>query len=234
MENFEILSPVGDLKTFYTAIKSGCNAVYFGLPKFNARMRAENISLENLPEIIRYAHLKNVKCYMTLNTLLTNKEIAEAVELVGNCLNAGVDAFIVQDMGLVYALKNAYPGINLHASTQMGVHNVRGAKVLKNLGFSRIVLSRECTLEDIKDIKNNVDIELEVFVHGAMCVAFSGNCYLSSIKCSASGNRGECKQLCRLPYTLTDGVHSQNGYTLSIRDNCMLDYMKDLMDIGVT
>lgn len=234
MRKHEVLSPVGDLKTFYTAIKSGCDAVYFGLPKFNARMRAENISLDNLPEIVKYAHLKSVKCYITLNTLLTTKEILEAVELVGKCLDAGVDAFIVQDMGLVYALKSAYPTINLHGSTQMGVHNARGARTLKNLGFSRVVLSRECTLEDIREIKNNVDIELEVFVQGAMCVAFSGNCYLSSVKCSASGNRGECKQLCRLPYTLEDNSKKIQGYTLSIRDNCMIDHLAELMDIGVT
>lgn len=229
----EILSPVGDKNTFYTAIKSGCDAVYFGLPKFNARLRAENISMDNLPELIEYAHLKGVKCYTTLNTLLSDREITEAVELVGECLKAGVDAFIVQDWGLIYALKSVYPDINLHGSTQMGIHNVHGARVAKSLGLSRIVLSRECTLEDIREIKENVDIELEVFVQGAMCVAFSGNCYMSSIKHGASGNRGECKQLCRLNYTLSDGDKRVFGYPLSIRDNCMLDYLKELVDLGV-
>ena len=114
MENYEVLSPVGDLKTFYTAIKSGANAVYFGLPKFNARMRAENINLDNLEEVVNFAHLKGVKCYITLNTILTNKEILEAIELVGNCLKYGVDAFIVQDLGLATALKTTFPNIVLH------------------------------------------------------------------------------------------------------------------------
>ena len=233
MEKYEILSPAGDLKNFYTAIKSGADAVYFGLPKFNARMRAENITLENLSEVISFAHLKGVKCYLTLNTILTNKEIHEACDMVKKCLECGVDAFIIQDLGLASALKKAFPDIVLHASTQMGVHNVRGARVLKNLGFSRVVLSRECTIEDIIDIKNNVDIELEVFIQGAMCVGFSGNCYLSSIKCNFSGNRGECKQLCRLPYILTDNNKTTKGYAMSIRDNCMLEHISKLMEIGV-
>lgn len=229
----EVLSPVGDKEGFYTAIKSGCDAVYFGLPKFNARLRAENISLDNLQELVSFAHLKGVKCYMTLNTILTDKEIAEGVDLVGKCLGFGVDAFIVQDLGLIYALKSVYPDIVLHGSTQMGIHNVRGARVAKSLGLSRIVLSRECTLSDIKEIKENVDIELEVFVQGAMCVAFSGNCYMSAIKHGASGNRGECKQLCRLNYTLSDNAKKVTGYPLSIRDNCMLDYLEDLISLGV-
>lgn len=230
----EILAPVGDKETFYRAIKSGCDAVYFGLPKFNARLRAENIDMESLPELISYAHLKGVKCYITMNTILTDKEIAECVEMAGKCLNCGVDAFIVQDLGLIFALKSVYPDIVLHGSTQMGVHNVNGAKMAKKLGLSRVVLSRECTLADIQEIKENVDIELEVFVQGAMCVAFSGNCYMSAIKYNASGNRGECKQLCRLNYTLSDGNKKVYGYPLSIRDNCMLDYLEDLVKIGVS
>ena len=229
----EILSPVGDREGFYTAIKSGCDAVYFGMPKFNARMRAENIDLNTLPELVKYAHLKGVKCYMTLNTILKDSEIREAVDLVGKCLGIGVDAFIVQDLGLIYALKSVYPDINLHGSTQMGIHNIRGAKMAKKLGLSRIVLSRECTIADIKAIKENVDIELEVFIQGAMCVAFSGNCYMSAIKHSASGNRGECKQLCRLNYSLSDGNKKIYGYPLSIRDNCMLDYLEELINLGV-
>ena len=236
MENrdfYEILSPVGDMETFYTAIKSGANAVYMGLPKFNARMRAENINLDNLSKLVSFAHLKNVQVYITLNTILKDSEIKEAIELVGICLSSGVDAFIVQDFGLVYALKSVYPDIVLHGSTQMGVHNVRGAKVAKELGLSRVVLSREVTLSDIEDIANNVDIELEVFIQGAMCVCFSGNCYISSIKHNASGNRGECKQLCRLPYTLTDGKNTKKGYMISPRDNSMIDYLDKLMELGV-
>ena len=233
MKEIEVLSPVGDIDGFYASIRSGCDAVYMGLPKFNARMRAENITLENLPNLVRFAHLKGVKVYITMNTLLSDKELNEAVELAGKCLDLGVDAFIVQDLGLILTLKKVYPHIVLHGSTQLGVHNVAGAKVAKELGLTRIVLSRECRIADIIEIKQNVDIEIEVFVQGANCICFSGNCYLSSIKCGASGNRGECKQLCRLPYILNNGECSLKGYTLSPRDNCMLPYLKDLIDAGV-
>lgn len=233
MKKIEILSPVGEKAGFFESIKSGADALYMGLPKFNARMKAENITLEDLQDLIKYAHLKNVKVYITMNTILKNSEVAEAVAMAGECMNAGVDAFIVQDLGLISQLKSAYPHIVLHGSTQMGVHNVWGAKVAKEVGLSRVVLSRECTISDIDSIAKNVDIELEVFVQGANCVCFSGNCYLSSIKCGASGNRGECKQLCRLPYTLGDGNNNVSGYTLSPRDNCLLDNLGDLIDIGV-
>lgn len=233
MEKIELLSPVGEVKNFYTAIKSGADAVYLGLPRFNARMRAENISLDNLPHLVSFAHLKNVKVYVVINILLSTNEFKEMIALIGECLKAKVDGFIVQDYGVIGILKEVYPDIVLHGSTQMGVHNIRGAKVAKRLGLSRVVLSREVTLKDIEEIANNVDIELEVFIQGAMCVAFSGNCYMSSIKCGASGNRGECKQLCRLPYTLTDNKNSLTGYAISPRDNCMLKYLDKLISLGV-
>ena len=229
----EILSPVGDLNTFYSAISAGADAVYLGLPKFNARIKAENISVDNLSDVVKYAHLHGVKVYLTLNTLVTTSEMTQVVSMVDQCVKAGVDAYIVQDLGIISVLKNLYPDIVLHGSTQMGIHNIRGAKVAKDMGLSRIVLSRECTLDDIIAIKNAVDIEIEVFVQGAMCVAFSGNCYMSAIKCGASGNRGECKQLCRLPYTLSSGTKSMNGYTISMRDNSMMPLLKELIDIGV-
>ena len=229
MEKYEVLAPVGGKSAFYTAIKAGADAVYMGLNKFNARMRADNISIEELSELVKYAHIKGVAVYITLNTLVDDKEMKEVVLLVGKCIESKVDAFIVQDYGIVGVLRRVYPGIVLHGSTQMGVHNRYGAMVAKELGLSRIVLSREVTIDDIKDIKDNVDIELEVFVQGAMCVAFSGNCYLSSLKHNASGNRGECKQLCRLPYR----INNKSGYFLSPRDNCMLDYISALCEIGV-
>lgn len=228
MKRLEVLSPAGDIATFKECIYAGCDAIYLGLPKFNARMRAENITLENLPNLIKFAHLKDVKVYITLNTILTDKEIKEAVDLCKEAWDMGVDAFIVQDLGLISEIKKNYPDIILHGSTQMGVHNIHGAQVAKDLGLSRVVLSRECTLADIRAIRENVDIELEVFVQGANCISFSGNCYLSSIKCGASGNRGECKQLCRLPYTLSDGQKSLSGYVLSPRENCMLEYIDEL------
>lgn len=233
MKSLEVLSPVGDINSFYTAIKAGADAVYMGVPKFNARMRAENILLENMAEIVKFAHLKGVKVYIVLNTLLSTSEVGQAVSVAGECLKAGVDAFIVQDLGLIYALKKVYPGIVLHGSTQLGVHNIKGASVAKKLGLSRVVLSREVTLKDIQEISKNVDIELEVFVQGANCICFSGNCYLSSLKCGASGNRGECKQLCRLPFKLGSKEKSLTGFTLSPRDNCMLGNLKNLIESGV-
>ncbi len=233
MEKYEVLSPAGDLECLKTAIRSGADAVYFGLNKFNARLKADNISLDNLEETVRYAHLKGVKTYVTINTLVSDSELKELVDMVGKCIEAGVDAYIVQDYGIIGTLRAVYPGIVLHGSTQLGVHNVRGARVAKSLGLSRVVLSREATLDDIREIKSQVDIELEVFVQGAMCVCFSGNCYLSSLKFGASGNRGLCKQLCRLTYTLSDGNKSKSGYTISPRDNCMVDYLANLCELGV-
>lgn len=233
MKRFEVLSPAGDIENFKVAIKSGADAVYFGLNKFNARLKADNISLDNLQELVDYAHIKGVKTYVTINTLVSGSELRELVSMVGSCLECGVDAFIVQDYGVISVLKSVYPDIVLHGSTQLGVHNVYGAKVAKSLGLSRVVLSREVTIEDIREIKKAVDIELEVFVQGAMCVCFSGNCYLSSLKFGASGNRGLCKQLCRLPYEMTNGKIKKTGYVLSPRDNCMLDYLQELCDIGV-
>lgn len=232
-EKIEVLSPVGDKDGFFASIRSGCDAVYMGLPKYNARMKAENIDLDNLSDLIRYAHLKGVKVYITMNTLLSNSELGDAVALVGKCYRLGVDAFIMQDLGLISECKKAYPDIVLHGSTQLGVHNVMGAKVAKRMGLERVVLSRECTLADIREIAESVDIELEVFVQGANCICFSGNCYLSSIKCGASGNRGECKQLCRLPYVLHCGKRSLEGFTLSPRDNCLLEDLADLASVGV-
>jgi len=238
MRNLEVLAPAGDKKSFMRAIQSGADAIYFGLNKFNARMRADNIDLESLGELVEYAHMKGVRLYLTINTLIEDKEMSELVDMVGKCILLGVDAFIVQDYGVICVLKTVYPNIVLHGSTQLGVHNVRGAKVAKSLGLSRVVLSREVSLEDIRKIAEAVDIELEVFVQGAMCVCFSGNCYLSSIKHGASGNKGLCKQLCRLPYTLSDKMingktNQKTGYMISPRDNCMIDYMDELINLGV-
>lgn len=229
----EVLSPAGDRESFYRAISSGADAIYMGAPKFNARMKASNFSLEEMGEAIRFAHLKGVRIYVTLNTLVSTGEMKDVVSIVGEMQNIGVDAFIVQDLGIVSTLKAVYPNIVLHGSTQMGVHNVRGARVAKDLGLSRVVLSREVTLDDIRAIKESVDIELEVFVQGALCVCFSGNCYLSSIKCSASGNRGECKQLCRLPYSAKFKGGEKSGYLLSPKDNCNAKYIHELIEMGV-
>ncbi len=233
--NLEVLAPVGDEEGVKVAINNGANAVYFGLPKFNARAKATNINLENLREIVKYCHLFNVKVYVTINTIVKQSEVTDFLSFVKSAVESKVDAFIVQDFGMAYLLKNTFKNINLHASTQMGVHNLWGAKILENMGFSRVVLSRETKLEDIIEIKKNTNLEIEYFVQGALCVAFSGNCYLSSLNNDKSGNRGECAQLCRLKYSAVSNDEQINqGYLLSTTDLCLMKNLKTLVDAGVT
>lgn len=236
MENkLELLAPVGDREMFTVAINNGADAVYLGLKNFNARMKADNFSNQDLREIVKFAHINNVKVYVTVNTIITDKEVETLIESVKHAVECKVDAFIVQDLGVSYILRNKFKNIVLHASTQMGVHNLEGAKQLEKMGFSRVVLSRETSLEDIKLIKNNTNLEIEYFVHGALCVAFSGNCYLSSMVKDKSGNRGECLQLCRLCYTAKENNKEINkGYLLSTRDLCYVSRIKELINAGVT
>lgn len=235
----ELLAPAGDIKSFDAAVNSGADAVYLGLGDFNARMKAENFSVDNIGEVVRRAHFYGVKVYVTINTILQNQEFKPLFELVNACIRAKVDAYLVQDLGVAYALKNAFPGIVLHASTQIGVHNLYGAKVAEKIGFKRVVLSRETKLEDIKAIRKHTNLEIEYFVQGALCVAFSGNCYMSSKEQGASGNRGFCKQLCRLPYVAgfeKNGKFERagEGYLLSARDLSLAENLKDLIDAGVS
>ncbi|MBQ3755006.1 MAG: U32 family peptidase [Clostridia bacterium] len=235
----ELLAPAGDIKSFDAAVNSGADAVYLGLGDFNARMKAENFSVDNIGEVVRRAHFYGVKVYVTINTILQNQEFKPLFELVNACIRAKVDAYLVQDLGVAYALKNAFPGIVLHASTQIGVHNLYGAKVAEKIGFKRVVLSRETKLEDIKAIRKHTNLEIEYFVQGALCVAFSGNCYMSSKEQGASGNRGLCKQLCRLPYVAgfeKNGKFERagEGYLLSARDLSLAENLKDLIDAGVS
>lgn len=229
----ELLAPAGDTEAFEVAIASGADAVYLGLDNFNARMKAQNFDCENIAEVVSYAHFYGVKVYVTINTILQNQEFSELISLVKAAVDAKVDAFLVQDLGVCKVLKETFDGIVLHASTQLGVHNLYGAKVAEKAGFSRVVLSRETKLEDIKAIKNNTTLEIEYFVQGALCVAFSGNCYLSSKEQNASGNRGLCKQMCRLPYRAEVNGKTCDGYLLSARDLCLYSSLKELTDAGV-
>lgn len=232
LNNLEVLSPAGNAEGFYAAINNGADAVYLGLSKFNARMKAENFSTDNIREFVKHAHTFGVKVYVTINTLFNDENIEDLIEMINEVIDAKIDAFIVQDLGVAYLLKNAFPGIVLHASTQMGIHNLCGAKIAEELGFSRVVLSREATLEDIKQIRQNTNLEIEYFVQGALCVAFSGNCYLSALENGMSGNEGKCLQLCRLPYT--NSKTGETNFALSTRDLCLLENLQDLIDAGVT
>lgn len=230
----EILAPVGTLENLKIAIAHGADAVYFSAGKFNARQKCQEINLNNLKECVEYAHLFNVKVYLTVNTLIKNDELEDLFETLKIAVNAKVDAFIIQDLAVYEIFRTHFKNVTLHASTQMGIHNLDGAKFIESLGFKRVVLSRETTLEDIKLIKKNTNLEIEYFVQGALCVAFSGNCYLSSLMNNASGNRGECLQLCRLKYSADiDGKIVKNGYLLSPKDLCLIDKIKQLKEAGV-
>ena len=172
----ELLSPAGDINSFYTAIYNGADAVYLGLKSFNARIKADNFTVDNIEKIVEFAHIYNVKVYVTINILIKDVEINEFLDTVRACVNANVDAYIIQDFGMANLLLEKFDNIVLHASTQMGIHNLSGAKALEEIGFKRVVLARETKLEDIKLIKQNTNLEIEYFAQGALCVAFSGNC----------------------------------------------------------
>lgn len=221
------------MTAFEVALMSGADAVYLGLDDFNARMKAQNFTSENIADVVKRAHFYGAKVYVTINTILQNKEFTRLISLVKSAVCAKVDAFLVQDLGMCKVLKDCFPDICLHASTQMGVHNLYGAQVAKELGVSRVVLSRETKLEDIKAIKENTDLEIEYFVQGALCIAFSGNCYLSSVEQGASGNRGLCKQMCRLSYKAKAGKDEDGGYLFSARDLCLAKSVNQLARAGV-
>lgn len=235
MKKPELLSPVGDFECLKAAVQNGADSVYLGASSFNARARATNFDEETLKTAITYAKLRNVKVNLTLNTLIKNEEFDDAVKLAVYAHNIGVDAIIIQDLGLATYLKKHHPEINLHASTQMTVHNLNGVKQLETAGFSRIVLARELNIEQIEYIKQNTSAEIEVFIHGALCISYSGQCLFSSIVGGRSGNRGLCAQPCRLPYDLIDSHKNKidSGYLLSPRDLCSLNFLPALIRAGV-
>ena len=192
----ELLSPVGDFECLKAAVQNGANAVYFGAKSFGARAFASNFDDSCLNEAINYAKLRNVKTNLTLNTLIKEDEFENALLLANKAYEYGIDAIIVQDIGLANKLIKEFPDIAIHASTQMTVHNLEGVNLLKNLGFKRVVLSRELSLDEIKYICNNSDLEIEVFIHGSLCISYSGQCLFSSMIGGRSGNRGKCAQTC--------------------------------------
>ena len=225
----ELLAPAGNPKALKAAIYSKADAVYLGLDNFNARINAENFTKENIRDYVKLCHLHDVKVYVTFNTIVKDDEFPEFEEAVQACVNAKVDAFIVTDLGTLSVFSKY--GVPLHASTQLGVHNLEGAKYVESLGFKRVILSRETLLEDIKNIKENTSLEIEYFVHGALCVSFSGGCLLSYYMTGTSGNRGLCKQPCRLLYK--SSLNEQEKYYLSPADQCLVENIEDLKKIGV-
>lgn len=230
----ELLAPVQNFDCLKAAVQNGADAIYLGSKEFNARSSAVNFSIEELESAIDYAHLRNVKVYLTLNTLVKNTELKDAVNLALKSYSFGIDGIIVQDLGLASYLTNHYPYIPLHASTQMTCHNLSGVKYLESLGFKRIVLARELSLSNLEYIKSNTSCELEVFAHGALCISYSGSCLYSSIIGGRSGNRGKCAQACRLPYKLLkNNTKIDEGYLLSPRDLSSLDILPQLINTGI-
>lgn len=227
----ELLSPAGNLESLKSAIHHGADAVYLGGVLFSARSQADNFDNDEIVEAIKYAHLFDVKIYVTVNTLIKENEFDKALSFIEMLYINNVDAIIIQDIGLASVIIKKYPLLNVHASTQMNVQTVEEAKFLKQIGFKRVILGRECPIEIIKRIKEEVDIEVEVFVHGALCMSYSGNCYMSSIIGKRSGNRGKCAQPCRLLYSLNDD--KKESYLLSTKDLMTLDYLSELLDLNI-
>ena len=231
----ELLSPVGDFECLKAAVQNGANAVYFGSNLFSARAFAKNFDKGKLEQAINYAKLRGVKTHLTLNTLIKDEEFEEAFNVAKTAYEFGIDAIIVQDLGLAINLIKSFPDLEIHASTQMTTSNLEGVKRLEQLGFKRVVLSRECSISEIEHICKNCDIEIEVFTHGALCISYSGQCLFSSMVGGRSGNRGMCAQPCRLPYSLlSEDKILDKGYLLSPRDLCSLENLPKLISAGVS
>lgn len=232
----ELLSPVGNFECLKAAVQNGADAVYFGASSFGARAFAENFDDVELNNAINYAKLRGVKTHLTLNTLIKENEFEDAYNLAKKAYEYGIDAIIVQDIGLAIKLIHDFPDIEIHASTQMTTHNLEGVLQLQKLGFKRSVLSRELSIDEIKYISKNSNIDLEVFIHGALCISYSGQCLLSSMIGGRSGNRGKCAQPCRLPWVVkkVPGPNLTPGYLLSPRDLCGLEFIPALIESGIT
>ena len=227
----ELLAPAGNLDAVIAAVQNGADAVYMGFGDgFNARRSADNFTRESFAKAVRYCHIRGCKVYVTLNTLVGDREMEAAAALAQQASDAGADAILVQDLGLARVLRDALPDIPLHASTQMSLHNLAGVEAAAEMGITRAVLARELSFEQIRFITKNASIETEVFVHGALCFCHSGQCYMSALIGRRSGNRGLCAQPCRLQYSLGGRM---DDHPLSLKDNCLVDQIRRLEEAGV-
>ena len=243
-KNIELLSPAGDFECLKAAVQNGADSVYFGGSLFNARASASNFDSIGLKQAIDYCTIRNVKTHLTLNTLIKSNEFEQAVSLAKEAYQLGIDALIIQDLGLAKYCIDNFPDLPIHASTQMSIHNLEGVQELEKLGFKRAVLARELSIEEIEYICSHSNIEIETFVHGALCICYSGQCLFSSMVGGRSGNRGKCAQPCRLPYALISKTENENhqkeekildnGYLLSPKDLCSLEFLPNLIDSGVS
>ena len=233
----ELLSPAGSIESFKAACQNGADAVYMGVDKYNARAMAVNFGINEYIECIEYAHIRGIKVYLTLNTLMYDDEIKEALDIVLKLYSKGLDAVIIQDIGLGMLIHKLIPKLPLHASTQMSVYSLDQVKYLEGIGFKRVVLARELSVDEIEYICKNTNLEIEVFIHGALCVSVSGQCLLSSTIGNRSANRGRCAQPCRMKYSLYNSKGKElisNSYILSKKDIFGLEYVNKLKKIGVT
>ena len=233
----ELLAPAGSLDAVRAAVANGANAVYLGASMYNARDEGAQLTLDELGVACALAHAHGVRIYLTFNVLIKPAELTEALSYLGECVDRGIDAAIVQDLGAVRLIQQLYPELEVHGSTQMTVHDAAGARVMHNLGVDRIVLARENTLEDIRQIREAVpDLGLETFVHGALCIAYSGQCFMSGMISERSANRGSCAQSCRKDYTLTDegtGATLDSGYLISAKDLAAHDHLEAIARLGI-
>ncbi|MGE4353977.1 MAG: DUF3656 domain-containing protein [Oscillospiraceae bacterium] len=227
----EILSPAGSPEGVIAAVQSGADAIYMGFGEYNARQGAKNFTDEEFADAVRYCRVRGCKVYVTLNTLVSDRELKKVSELAVRAADIGADAILVQDLGLSRTLHTLLPDMPLHASTQMSVHNLDGVLAAAELGMRRVVLARELDMKQIKYICSRSPIETEVFVHGALCFCHSGQCYMSALIGSHSGNRGRCAQTCRMDYSMGSRMDQK---PMSLKDNCLIDHIKDLERVGVT
>ncbi len=237
MKRPELLSPAGSLDAVRAAVANGADAVYLGVEKFNARDEGAQLTLAELEQACAIAHSGGVRIYLTLNILVKPHEMEDALTHLGHCIDAGIDAAIVQDVGLIRLIQIVYPEFEIHGSTQMTVHDASGAAVMKELGVDRVVLARENTLDDIRAIHAAVpELGLESFIHGALCIAYSGQCFMSGMISERSANRGSCAQSCRKDYVLTDvtsGEELDRGYLISAKDLGAYDHLQEIADAGI-
>ena len=226
----ELLSPAGSMEALRAAVQNGANAVYLGVGNLNARQSAKNFTPQTLVDAVKYCHVRGVDVHLTLNTLVSDREMKEAAELIRHAAQYNIDAFIVQDLGVVQLCRQIAPHIPIHGSTQMTVHSLPGVQLCAAMGMKRVVLSRELSREEIRYICANSPIEIEVFAHGALCMSYSGQCYLSAAIGGRSGNRGRCAQPCRQSYGYG---RWEEKYPLSLKDNCLVHYLGELESMGV-
>ena len=229
-KDFELLAPAGNINIFKAVIEAGADAVYVGGDMFGARAYAGNFNEEELLEAIDYAHLRGVKVYLTVNTLLKNDEIGKLYDYLLPYYKRGLDAVLVQDFGALYAINNWFPDLPIHTSTQMTITGIEGVKFLQQYNVTRVVMAREVTIEEMKTIHSETGMELEAFIHGALCYSYSGQCLFSSLLGGRSGNRGRCAQPCRLPYKVGS---DKETYILSMKDMCGIEHLRELKEAGV-